>query len=195
MDSKPAAGLIIYRLQQTPEFLLINDTFAGRRHWTPPKGCVGRKPSGIRVASRAWPHSVPGRCLPSRIAPASQLCSQWRRHTQDCTARSERTDWPVRARLARRAQLYQEHSVNSAFLPPRGALPRPVTVFPAPWRSSPPCGALPCPMALFPALCCSLPPRPAPPRPRPSSALISPHPPDWIDRARTGTCPTRGPRR
>jgi len=40
MDQKNAAGLIIYRHQRTPEFLLINDSFAGRRHWTPPKGCA-----------------------------------------------------------------------------------------------------------------------------------------------------------
>ena len=45
MDTKAAAGLIIYRMQKTPEFLLVNDTFAGRRHWTPPKGSGATAPT------------------------------------------------------------------------------------------------------------------------------------------------------
>ena len=40
MEPKPAAGLIIYRLQRTPEFLLFNDSYSQKRHWSPPKGFV-----------------------------------------------------------------------------------------------------------------------------------------------------------
>ncbi|KAJ1978525.1 hypothetical protein H4R33_005947 [Dimargaris cristalligena] len=41
MSTINAAGLLIFRLEKNqPEFLLINDTFNHRRHWTPPKGKV-----------------------------------------------------------------------------------------------------------------------------------------------------------
>jgi hypothetical protein len=38
MEPKLAAGILLYRLQRTPEFLLIHDSYSQRRHWTPPKG-------------------------------------------------------------------------------------------------------------------------------------------------------------
>jgi len=33
-----AAGLIIYRVQNPPEFLLLHDTYSNNKHWSPPKG-------------------------------------------------------------------------------------------------------------------------------------------------------------
>lgn len=38
MEPKLGAGILLYRLQRTPEFLLIHDSYSPRRHWTPPKG-------------------------------------------------------------------------------------------------------------------------------------------------------------
>jgi hypothetical protein len=34
------AGLLLYRVQRSVEFLLFNDTFSQKRHWIPPKGRV-----------------------------------------------------------------------------------------------------------------------------------------------------------
>ncbi|KAJ1967925.1 hypothetical protein IWQ62_001553 [Dispira parvispora] len=53
MSTIANAGLLIFRLgRQGPEFLLINDAFNHRRHWTPPKGKVIGQEDELKCAIR-----------------------------------------------------------------------------------------------------------------------------------------------
>ncbi|KAJ3123875.1 nudix (nucleoside diphosphate linked moiety X)-type motif 2 [Nowakowskiella sp. JEL0407] len=48
-----SAGLILYRIQRIPEFLLINDSLnSSKRHWSPPKGRVIGNEDELRCAIR-----------------------------------------------------------------------------------------------------------------------------------------------
>lgn len=39
-QTKPYAGLVIYRIQRNVEYLLLNDSFTNKKHWFCPKGQV-----------------------------------------------------------------------------------------------------------------------------------------------------------
>jgi hypothetical protein len=45
-------GILIYRIQRQVEFLLLNDTFSHKRHWTAPKGTVIRQEDEVKCALR-----------------------------------------------------------------------------------------------------------------------------------------------
>ncbi|CEP10318.1 hypothetical protein [Parasitella parasitica] len=49
---KPYAGLVIYRIQRNVEFLLLNDSFANKKHWFCPKGQVIGNEDEIKCAIR-----------------------------------------------------------------------------------------------------------------------------------------------
>ncbi|KAI8804323.1 hypothetical protein BJ742DRAFT_825696 [Cladochytrium replicatum] len=46
------AGLVLYRIHRVPEFLLLNDSFSNKRHWTPPKGRVIGQENEVKCALR-----------------------------------------------------------------------------------------------------------------------------------------------
>ncbi|KAJ3064783.1 nudix (nucleoside diphosphate linked moiety X)-type motif 2, partial [Quaeritorhiza haematococci] len=46
------AGIVIYRIQRSIEFLLVNDSFSNKRHWTPPKGKVIGQEDELKCAIR-----------------------------------------------------------------------------------------------------------------------------------------------
>ncbi|CAJ0645451.1 8613_t:CDS:2 [Entrophospora sp. SA101] len=45
-------GILLYRIQRHIEFLLLNDTFSNKRHWTAPKGRVIRQEDEVKCALR-----------------------------------------------------------------------------------------------------------------------------------------------
>ncbi|KAK9729070.1 hypothetical protein K7432_000583 [Basidiobolus ranarum] len=52
MNTIHSTGLLIFRQQRSIEFLLINDTFSNKRHWTPPKGKVIGDEDELKCAIR-----------------------------------------------------------------------------------------------------------------------------------------------
>ncbi|KAI8646436.1 hypothetical protein BD408DRAFT_410223 [Parasitella parasitica] len=51
-QTKPYAGLVIYRIQRNVEFLLLNDSFSNKKHWFCPKGQVIGNEDEIKCALR-----------------------------------------------------------------------------------------------------------------------------------------------
>ncbi|CAG8478157.1 23023_t:CDS:2 [Rhizophagus irregularis] len=45
-------GILTYRIQRQVEFLLLNDTFSHKKHWTAPKGTVIRQEDEVKCALR-----------------------------------------------------------------------------------------------------------------------------------------------
>ncbi|CAG8669444.1 9050_t:CDS:2, partial [Acaulospora morrowiae] len=45
-------GILLYRIQKQIEFLLLNDTFSHKKHWTAPKGVVIRQEDELKCALR-----------------------------------------------------------------------------------------------------------------------------------------------
>jgi hypothetical protein len=41
-------GILTYRIQRQVEFLLLNDTFSHKKHWTAPKGTVIRQEDEVK---------------------------------------------------------------------------------------------------------------------------------------------------
>ncbi|ORX96918.1 hypothetical protein K493DRAFT_407074 [Basidiobolus meristosporus CBS 931.73] len=52
MNTIHSTGFLIFRQQRSLEFLLINDTFSNKRHWTPPKGKVIGDEDELKCAIR-----------------------------------------------------------------------------------------------------------------------------------------------
>ncbi|KAI9485817.1 MAG: hypothetical protein EXX96DRAFT_613668 [Benjaminiella poitrasii] len=51
-QTKPYAGLVIYRIQRNIEYLLINDSFSNKKHWFCPKGPIIGNEEDIKCALR-----------------------------------------------------------------------------------------------------------------------------------------------
>lgn len=51
-QTKPYAGLVIYRIQRNVEYLLLNDSFTNKKHWFCPKGQVIGNEDEIKCALR-----------------------------------------------------------------------------------------------------------------------------------------------
>ncbi|KAI7902453.1 uncharacterized protein BX663DRAFT_76035 [Cokeromyces recurvatus] len=51
-QTKPYAGLVIYRTQRNIEYLLINDSFSNKKHWFCPKGPIIGNEEDIKCALR-----------------------------------------------------------------------------------------------------------------------------------------------
>ncbi|KAJ3101050.1 nudix (nucleoside diphosphate linked moiety X)-type motif 2 [Phlyctochytrium planicorne] len=52
MEAGRYAGIILYRVQRSTEFLLLNDSYSNKRHWAPPKGKVIGNEDQVKCAIR-----------------------------------------------------------------------------------------------------------------------------------------------
>ncbi|KAJ3325490.1 nudix (nucleoside diphosphate linked moiety X)-type motif 2 [Blyttiomyces sp. JEL0837] len=52
MEAVRYAGVILYRIQRSTEFLLLNDSYSNKRHWAPPKGKIIGSEDEVKCALR-----------------------------------------------------------------------------------------------------------------------------------------------